>query len=319
MNTRPFRLSSILIFSLLVAGLYLTHLYSYLLFHSLAEVFSIVIGFTLFIIALLAVVAVLLSLQRSRFAPAVHRKLLLSVVFTILSELAFTVYLLNDDLVNLLGHVFKIVSFYLIYEAIVITCITEPYETIFKELTDKEEMLSRAALTDELTGLYNRHYLDLTSGDLLARSDRYGEPLAMAIVDLDHFKAINDTWGHPAGDEALRHVAGVMGQHIRAADILARIGGEEFVIIMPQTSLDGARTAGEQLRNAIRNSPMPPPVSGLHTASVGIAERQPGESFRNWYRRADEALYRAKQNGRDRVETAVAPAAAATSIQEVPA
>lgn len=254
------------------------------------------------VIVILAVAANLMHRNRDRLAPAIYRKLLLSVLFTILSELAFTVYVDNYDILNLLGHVFKIVSFYLIYQAIVITCITEPYASIFKELTEKEEMLRQAAMTDELTGLHNRHFLDTVSAAAMEQADRYDEPLSMAIVDLDHFKRVNDTWGHPAGDEVLRCVARAMSESIRAADTLVRFGGEEFVILMPKTDLEGAVQAGEKVRSAIGGARLP--VSGVHTASIGVAERLPAESFRNWYKRADIALYQAKQSGRNRVVAA---------------
>lgn len=152
---------------------------------------------------------------------------------------------------------------------------------------------------DQLTGLYNRHYFEMIIPDEMERSDRYGEPLSLLLLDLDHFKAVNDTWGHPVGDELLQQTANTIGNNIRAADILVRFGGEEFVVLMPQTTKDGVFEAAEKIRVAISKENHP--VAGIRTVSIGVAQRMNNESFRHWYRRVDEALYQAKEGGRNRV------------------
>ena len=152
---------------------------------------------------------------------------------------------------------------------------------------------------DQLTGLYNRHYFEMIINEEMDRSDRYGEPLSMLLLDLDHFKTVNDTWGHPIGDELILLTTRVMKDNIRVPDTLVRFGGEEFVILMPQTDNDNVVEAAEKIRIAIEKERHP--VAGCRTVSIGVAQRMSNESFRHWYRRVDEALYLAKESGRNRV------------------
>ncbi|MGL5269402.1 MAG: sensor domain-containing diguanylate cyclase, partial [Selenomonadaceae bacterium] len=166
-----------------------------------------------------------------------------------------------------------------------------------EQLQQKQWQLEQLSYHDQLTGVKNRHYLDEIIAGEMARADRYKEPLSMLIFDLDHFKKVNDTWGHPVGDLVLKHTAEIIGDRIRKADILVRIGGEEFVVLMPETRLAGAREAAESLREALVANEHP--IAGKVTASFGVAERMKIEPFSYWYRRADEALYRAKQGGRN--------------------
>ena len=171
-----------------------------------------------------------------------------------------------------------------------------------EQLQQKQWQLEQLSYHDQLTGVKNRHYLDEIIAGEMARADRYKQPLSMLIFDLDHFKKVNDTWGHPVGDLVLKHTAEIIGDRIRKADILVRIGGEEFVVLMPETRLAGAREAAESLRAALAANEHP--IAGKVTASFGVAERMKIEPFSYWYRRADEALYRAKQGGRNCVVAA---------------
>lgn len=118
-------------------------------------------------------------------------------------------------------------------------------------------------------------------------------------MDIDHFKKVNDTWGHSTGDDLLRQIAGIAAKKLRDTDILIRYGGEEFLIVTPQTSNEGARVVAEKIRSAIEE--FHHPVAGTKTASFGVSERMSGESFDHWYHRVDEALYLAKNEGRNRV------------------
>ena len=152
---------------------------------------------------------------------------------------------------------------------------------------------------DQLTGLHNRHYLETILLKEMDRSDRYSSSLSMLILDLDNFKLVNDSWGHPVGDDVLRLIAKVIEETVREADIFVRFGGEEFIVLMPQTSMSGALKAAEKIRAAIEKASHP--VAGTQTVSIGVAQRMSNESFRHWYRRTDEALYQAKENGRNRV------------------
>jgi diguanylate cyclase (GGDEF)-like protein/PAS domain S-box-containing protein len=171
-----------------------------------------------------------------------------------------------------------------------------------RDVTDKkisEEKLKNMAVKDELTGLYNRHYFDIVISEEMERADRNKETLSMLLLDLDHFKKVNDTWGHPVGDELLRLTAETMGNNKRKSDILFRFGGEEFILLMPHTSIEGAAVVAENLRAAIEKNNHP--VTGVQTVSIGAAERIKSEAFSSWYKRTDDALYKAKQSGRNRV------------------
>ncbi len=171
-----------------------------------------------------------------------------------------------------------------------------------KSLQEKNEELNELAITDELTGLYNRHYIDQIIENEMSRSDRYDEPLSMILLDLDFFKRVNDSWGHPIGDEVLRRTAEITKNNIRKSDIMARMGGEEFAIFLPHCTITGALVVAEKIRNLLESTEHP--MAGVVTSSFGVAERRKNESFYNWYKRADEALYRAKEGGRNRVISA---------------
>ena len=129
----------------------------------------------------------------------------------------------------------------------------------------------------------------------MSRSDRYNEPLSMILIDLDFFKRVNDTWGHPIGDVVLKHTAEITKNNIRKSDIIARMGGEEFAIFLPHWTITGALVVAEKIRKLLENTEHP--IAGVVTASFGVAERRKNEPFYNWYKRVDEALYRAKEGG----------------------
>ncbi len=170
--------------------------------------------------------------------------------------------------------------------------------------------LLRSGFTDVLTGWHNRRYLQVRLVEELARARRDGGTLTCLMLDLDHFKSINDTWGHAAGDDVLRELAQRIEGQVRASDVAARYGGEEFVILLPRTDKRDAARLAERVRQAVREAPVPFGEDGEVdvTASIGIASVTPrpddadlknlGESL---LARADVALYRAKSAGRDRV------------------
>jgi len=168
------------------------------------------------------------------------------------------------------------------------------------DLVKKNIMLENLALKDELTGLFNRHSLDQTIVAEMQRQNRYQEPVSLIMLDLDHFKGVNDRFGHDAGDVVLVEAARRVLKGIRSTDYLFRWGGEEFLILMPNTNLEGAELVAEKLRCALLGAPMEP--VGTVTASFGVAERMPGESREEWFRHVDQAMYRAKRAGRNRVE-----------------
>lgn len=162
--------------------------------------------------------------------------------------------------------------------------------------------LEELAVTDELTGLANRRAFDLLIPQALGESRRAGEPLLAMMIDLDHFKSVNDGHGHAAGDALLRRVARVMQETLRASDLLFRWGGEEFLVVLKRTDLAQGRQLAERVRAAIEAVSVPWDEAQLGvTASVGLALLGEGEPVDEVIRRADEALYEAKRQGRNRV------------------
>ncbi|MGI5970377.1 MAG: sensor domain-containing diguanylate cyclase [Oscillospiraceae bacterium] len=168
-----------------------------------------------------------------------------------------------------------------------------------------EERIAQLAVTDNLTGLKNRYYLDQVIKEEFDHSKRHKSPLSIIMFDLDNFKQINDTWGHEIGDEVLRQKAEIAQDSIRGSDKLIRLGGEEFLIVLPRTDLNGAYKVAEKLRQSFET--LRHPVVGKTTASFGVAQRAGAEDFPDLYRRADEALYKAKENGRSQVVAAQMP------------
>lgn len=166
-----------------------------------------------------------------------------------------------------------------------------------------EETLKRLAVRDKLTGLYNRTFLESIITEEIERSERYEIPMSAYILDLDHFKSINDNYGHPVGDSVLVMTAEILMNNTRISDYAVRIGGEEFVVLMPQTKIEGAYAAAEEVRRVIENSSHP--IAGRVTASFGVVERYRGEAYHMLYDRMDSALYEAKESGRNCVIKAV--------------
>jgi diguanylate cyclase (GGDEF)-like protein len=158
---------------------------------------------------------------------------------------------------------------------------------------------------DDLTGLYNRRHITDLLDQERSRADRGGLPFCVFMMDLDHFKQVNDNYGHAVGDEVLKTFSDSVSQILRPTDFLARYGGEEFLLVSTQTALDGAQRLADRLRIMIAAVPFPSlPRDTQVTVSVGIAQYRPGESVQSTLLRADAALYAAKQNGRNRVEVA---------------
>jgi diguanylate cyclase (GGDEF)-like protein len=173
------------------------------------------------------------------------------------------------------------------------------------ELQSKQRDLERLTRLDGLTGLFNRNtFVDLTLQEF-DRAQRQGNDTAILLLDLDHFKLINDTWGHPAGDAVLRNVANAMRAAVRSTDLVGRLGGEEFVVLLPGTSIVAARTLAEKLRARLQGSPTRWENGIIAcTASIGMAGTTAKEKrdFDSLYNEADKALYMAKTRGRNRVE-----------------
>lgn len=171
-------------------------------------------------------------------------------------------------------------------------------------------VVQRQAVTDELTGLVNRRRFMSALGHEIGRTTR-GLPPAIIFADLDDFKRVNDRFGHPTGDLLLQSFAAALREHIRDIDIPARLGGEEFAVLLPETTLEGARAVAERLQQFLATAPVLA-GSGLEirtTASFGVAQLIEGEHAEALLRRVDAALYRAKADGKNQVVAAEATAA----------
>jgi diguanylate cyclase (GGDEF)-like protein len=172
-----------------------------------------------------------------------------------------------------------------------------------KELSDSKVVIEEMATRDALTGAYNRRHLLSMLLHLKSRSDRSKEVFCVGILDLDFFKAINDTFGHQVGDEVLKACARCGIEAVRSIDCFGRYGGEEFEVLLAQTELEGARIAAERIRSSIEKLRFPHIDPKLHvTASIGLARYYPKEKVEETEKRADAALYRAKVAGRNRIE-----------------
>jgi diguanylate cyclase (GGDEF)-like protein len=171
-------------------------------------------------------------------------------------------------------------------------------------VTELHRRLHRDARQDALTGLGNRHRLAEDLGAMRARAERYGHRWCVALLDLDRFKGYNDGAGHLQGDELLRRVSAALAGAARGGDTVYRYGGEEFLVLLPEQTLETAALAGERLRAVVEDLALPHPAGGPVTISVGVAGPAEGGDPEALLARADEALYAAKAAGRNRVEVA---------------
>ncbi|WP_413282685.1 diguanylate cyclase [Vibrio sp. MA40-2] len=176
-------------------------------------------------------------------------------------------------------------------------------QAVIEDVTDKVELekkLKYLSITDSLTNVYNRRKLDEVLKQESNRTARYGHALSILLIDLDHFKSVNDNFGHQAGDEMLIAVARLIKASVRRTDIVGRWGGEEFLIICPDTPIDAASFIAEKLKQIIAELEDQVPCS--ITASIGVATAKDNESNGHLLKRVDDALYLAKHKGRNRVE-----------------
>ena len=182
------------------------------------------------------------------------------------------------------------------------------YQELVSDLEAQNKLLHENISIDKMTGIKNRYYFEQRVLEEIKIADYNKQPLALLLFDIDNFKKVNDTYGHDIGDKIIIRITQTTTNIIRATDLFARWGGEEFVILMPKTSLTTAKERAEQLRQAIEE--ISHPETGSVTISIGVAEWQATEIPANWFKRADKALYSAKHNGRNRVEVS-------TSIETV--
>jgi diguanylate cyclase len=176
------------------------------------------------------------------------------------------------------------------------------------EITELQEVLEAVrseSLTDPLTSLANRKFFDQMLTKTLAAAHARREPLSLMLMDIDHFKKFNDSYGHLTGDQVLRLVANAVKQNVKGQDISARYGGEEFAVILPNTALRSALTVADQIRRTVMNKELMKRSTGEHlgrvTMSIGVATLGQGENAQTLIERADVCLYAAKRSGRNRV------------------
>ncbi|MCL7945086.1 sensor domain-containing diguanylate cyclase [Marinobacter sp. ATCH36] len=172
-----------------------------------------------------------------------------------------------------------------------------------RALERANSQLAKLSMTDRLTGLINRGTWENLIDAEFERYRRYGNPTCLVMFDIDHFKPVNDTYGHLAGDEVIKYTAKVMRDSLRQSDSPGRYGGEEFGIILPETDAEGAQVICERIRETIQNSTVQTTAAPIqYTVSIGIAPlTDVPENHMQWLQQADEALYAAKEGGRNRV------------------
>ena len=173
------------------------------------------------------------------------------------------------------------------------------------QLQENLEVVRTESLTDPMTGLANRKFFDEALAKAITETATHGEPLSLMMVDIDHFKTFNDTYGHLTGDQVLRLVATSLKQNVKGQDVAARYGGEEFAVVLPSTQLRSALTVADHIRRAAMSKELMKRSTGQHlgriTVSVGVATLHKGDTVQSLIERADACLYAAKRNGRNRV------------------
>lgn len=172
---------------------------------------------------------------------------------------------------------------------------------LLEDMRKKNHFLETIAKTDPLTGLYNRNWMDAHVHDFLEMSSRFEQPVSAILMDIDYFKEVNDQYGHAVGDQVLTMVTELVQKNVRVADKVIRWGGEEILVLMLGTDMDGAAIVAEKIRIAVRSAVHE--QAGGVTASFGAAERLREEPWSDWFSRIDQTLYRAKARGRNQVAT----------------
>ncbi|MEA3354174.1 MAG: diguanylate cyclase [Campylobacterota bacterium] len=174
------------------------------------------------------------------------------------------------------------------------------YTSIRQDITDKKKV-EELSVTDQLTKLYNRLKLEEVYDIEIQRAQRYNHPMSMILLDIDHFKSVNDNYGHDIGDETLKDVASLLKHSVRKTDIVGRWGGEEFIVVAPETSLENTIKLAEKIRKKIEEHRFN--VIGTKTSSFGVSTYHEGDTQETLVKRADDALYEAKGTGRNKVVT----------------
>ncbi|MFP5349556.1 MAG: GGDEF domain-containing protein [Gammaproteobacteria bacterium] len=185
--------------------------------------------------------------------------------------------------------------------------VIKPVRREFEKRVEAERVaqdMTRLAITDPLTRLMNRRGITVSLIDAMAQAERYDHPLSIAMADIDHFKSVNDSHGHDAGDKVLVDVAALLSEALRMPDKVGRYGGEEFLVVLPHTALAQAKKIAERMRAAVEGWTFEHGVNKNHvTISIGLTQYRKGEDLEQLLSRVDQALYQAKSAGRNKVIT----------------
>lgn len=238
------------------------------------------------------------------FCQSTRREIIVALIIGIASSyvaLSFwQFYFSGSSSESIISAIIYAANASVVFAAIAIACFY-----FYKSTLLAEDKLIQLASTDPLTGLLNRRRMNEVLNDTKDESDRYETPFCLMICDIDHFKSINDKYGHDFGDIAIKHVVDIITRRLRKTDHMARWGGEEFLVLYPQTTLDDAVCVTESLRQAIDAKPVEyNDASSKITLTFGIADKIVGESLQNMIKRADQALYIGKEQGRNCVRVA---------------
>ncbi len=237
---------------------------------------------------------------------------LISIVFSnilvCIFEASYSPPLALSDIVGttfISGLASFIASSIIFYQNFLVSKTKAELEGLNHRLLNAQRKLRKQADTDSLTGLFNRRSFFRSIQREISRYERNERPFSLLLIDIDHFKKVNDTFGHSMGDVVLKRLAKILCKTAREQDIVARTGGEEFCILLPEAKKEEARVMAERIRQTVKANDMGAPKRELYiTISVGAAEILMNEEVDSIYNRADIALYRAKSGGRNRVEVA---------------
>lgn len=243
-------------------------------------------------------------------AKAVLITILCSIVFSnflvyLFESFLFPPLTISDIIVTTLisGIASAIAAAVIFYQNLQTFKIKESAEKLNKELLETQKELKRQVVTDSLTNLFNRRWIFQAIQKEISRFERSRRPFSLLLIDIDHFKEVNDTFGHSTGDEVLRYFADAIKKTAREQDMIARTGGEEFCVLLPDTKKEEAKIVAERIRESVSKVPMQ--IGGLKisiSVSIGVSEIQAQENVDCVYNRADVALYRAKEHGRNTTE-----------------
>ena len=235
---------------------------------------------------------------------------LVSIIFSnILVYIFETLYsppLASSDIIGttlISGLASLLASSIIFYQNFLVSKTKADMENVNRRLLNAQKKLRKQANTDSLTGLFNRRSYFLSMKKEISRYERQQRPFSLLLMDIDHFKKVNDSFGHSRGDVVLQKLAKILQETAREQDIVARTGGEEFSILLPEAKKEEAKVMAERIRETVSKSEMGSQEIEIQiTISIGVAEILPGEDVDAIYNRADLALYRAKAKGRNCVE-----------------